>query len=69
MMFDLTLLPVGDRWLLLDDDEGELGDFDSLAEALHAAEGFAVIDGEPRYVLIEGADGWEEAVVEPPPIH
>ena len=69
-MFDLTVMPVGDRWMLLDEAEGELGAYDSKAEALTAAAGFAVVDREPRHVLIfEGADGWDEAVVEPPPVH
>lgn len=69
-MFDLSLVAQGGRWLLVDDEEGELGAFDTQAEALAAARDYARVDYEPRYVLIHEEEGdWEEAVVEPPPLH
>lgn len=65
-MLDLTLVAKGGRWLLVDDEEGELGAFGSRAEALRAAGAYeADIVGEIRYVLIQEAAGeWEEAFVE-----
>jgi hypothetical protein len=70
-MFDLTVVAFGGRWLLLDDEEGEVGAFDSQAEALKAAGDYACeVDPEPRHVLIqEYAGEWDEAVVEPAALH
>ena len=70
-MFDLTVVALGGLWLLLDDDEGQVGAFGSQAEALRAAGDYAYeIDPEPRHVLIqEYAGEWDEAVVEPPALN
>ncbi len=69
-MLDLTVVARGGRWVLLDDDEGEVGAFDSRAEALTAAGDYEARVEEPRHVLIqEHAGEWEEAVVEPPALH
>jgi hypothetical protein len=70
-MFDLTVVALGAHWLLLDDEEGEVGAFASQAEALLAAGDYACeMDIEPRHVLIQGYAGeWEEAVVEPRALH
>ncbi|MDB5449194.1 MAG: hypothetical protein JWQ52_322 [Phenylobacterium sp.] len=69
-MLDLTVVARGGRWVLLDDDEGEVGAFDSRAEALTAAGDYEACVEEPRHVLIqEHAGEWEEAVVEPPALH
>ena len=69
-MFDLSVVAVDGRWVLLDEAEGLLGDFDTQAEALSAAGDFAVSDQEPRYVLILDDGGeWEEAVVPPTSLH
>ena len=65
-MFDLSVVALGGRWLLVDEAEGPLGAFDSRAEALAAAGDFAVLDLEPRHVLIQDDRGeWDEAVIEP----
>lgn len=69
-MFDLSVVAFGGRWLLVDEAEGELGEFATRDEALKAAGDFAVIDREPRHVLIQDAAGeWDEALVEPPRFH
>jgi hypothetical protein len=69
-MFDLSVMSVGGQWLLVDEAEGELGAFDSKAEALKAAGDFAITDQEIRFVLIQDDVGeWEEAVVGPPSLH
>ena len=69
-MFDLSVEAVGGRWLLMDDVDGEIGADGRKAEALSAASAYAVLDGEPRHVLIhEAGGGWGEAVVAPPPVH
>jgi hypothetical protein len=69
-MFDLSVVAQGGLWILVDDQEGELGAYATQAEALAAAEDFARVDAEPRYVLIhEEAGDWDETVVEPPPLH
>jgi hypothetical protein len=69
-MLDLTVVARGGRWVLLDDDEGEVGAFASRAEALTAAGDYEACFEEPRHVLIqEHAGEWEEAVVEPPGLH
>ncbi|WP_374471304.1 hypothetical protein [Phenylobacterium sp.] len=66
-MFDLTVVARRGRWVLTDDEEGELGDFATQAEALEAAGAYAHVDDEPRHVLIQEIPGeWDEAVVEPP---
>jgi hypothetical protein len=70
-MHDLTVVASGGRWVLINDDEGEVGAFGSQAEALEAAGDYAsAVDLEPRYVLIQERSGeWTEAVVEPPALH
>ena len=66
-MFDLSVIPRAGRWVLVDEEEGELADFGTVAEALHAAGDFARVDLEPRHVLIQDDCGdWEETVLEPP---
>lgn len=67
-MFDLTVVARGGRWLLVDDEAGELGAFTSRADALRAAGSYESWPGaEFRYVLINEEPGeWEEAVVELP---
>jgi hypothetical protein len=69
-MFDLSVVAFGGRWILLDEAAGELGEFATKDEALKAAGDFAVLDREPRHVLIQDDIGeWDETVVEPPPRH
>jgi len=70
-MFDLTVVALGGRWLLLDDDGDEVGAFTSEAEALKAAGDYArELDREARHVLIRGDAGeWDEAVVAPRVLH
>lgn len=69
-MFDLSVVAQGGLWILQDDDGGELGRFDSQAEALAAARDYAHVDEECRLVLVCDDDGeWDEAVVEPPLLH
>ena len=69
-MFDLSVVASDGRWLLVDEAEGELGAFDTKDEALKAAGDFAVLDKEPRHVLILDDGGeWDETVVEPPALH
>lgn len=69
-MFDLSVVSMDGRWLLVDEAEGTLGEFASRADALRAAGDFAVVDQEPRHVLIRDADGdWDEAVAPPTARH
>ncbi len=69
-MFDLTVVAFDGRWLLVDETEGELGEFATKHEALKAAGDFAVLDQEPRHVLIQDDAGeWDETIVDPPRIH
>ena len=70
IVFELTVVAAAGRWLLIDDDEGEVGDFASQAEALAAAREYQTyVDDEPRHVLIQDHAGeWDEAVVDPPPL-
>ena len=66
-MFDLSVVAAGGRWLLVDEAEGELGDFPTREQALEAAGACAVLDREPRHVLIQDDVGeWAEEVVQPP---
>jgi hypothetical protein len=69
-MFDLSVVAQGGRWILVDDQEGELGAYDTQAEALAAATDYARVDYEPRHVLIHEEEGdWDETLVEPPSLH
>lgn len=69
-MFDLSVVAFDGRWLLVDEAEGALGEFATKAEALKAAGDFAVLDREPRHVLIQDDVGeWDETVVQPPVLH
>jgi len=66
-MFDLSVVATRGRWVLLDEMQGEIGAYDSREEALSAAGACAVLDQEPRHVLIQEFGGeWDEAIVEPP---
>ena len=66
-MFDLSVVPHGGQWLLIDDEEGELGAYATQAEALAAAADYARVDAEPRHILIQEEEGdWDETIVEPP---
>jgi hypothetical protein len=69
-MFDLSVVAFDGRWILVDEAEGELGEFATRDEALKAASDFAVLDREARHVLIQDDVGeWDETVVEPPLVH
>ena len=69
-MSELTVVARGARWMLVDEDDAELGAFGSKAEALEAAGDYARVDQEPRHVLIQdGAGDWDEAFVEPASLH
>ena len=70
-MFDLMVVAKGGRWVLVDDQAGELGAFATRAEALRAAGCYdAYVGEEYRYVLIREEHGeWEEAVVEITRLH
>jgi hypothetical protein len=70
-MFGLTLVVRGGRWLLVDDEMGELGAFTSRADALRAASDYeSHVGDELRYVLIHEDHGeWEEALLEAPRLH
>ena len=66
-MFDLSVVAAGGRWILLDESQGEIGAYESREEALMAAGACAVLDQEPRHVLIQdGCGEWDEAIIEPP---
>jgi len=69
-MSDLSVVARSGRWMLVDDDDAELGAFESQAEALKAAGDYALVDLEPRHVLIQDVYGdWDEEIVEPPELH
>lgn len=71
-MFDLTVVAKRGQWLLVDEEDGEIGAFASRADALRAAAGaYESYPGvEQRHVLIcEESGEWEEAVVEIPRLH
>lgn len=69
-MNDLIVVARRGRWMLVDEDNAELGAFASQAEALAAAGDYALLDFEPRHVLIRDDGGeWDEELVEPPPLH
>ena len=70
-MSDLSVVARSGRWMLVDDDDAELGAFGSQAEALMAAGDFARVDFEPRHVLIHDPadEDWAEHLVEPPELH
>ncbi len=67
-MFDLSVVATGaGQWILLDEVEGQIGAYESREEALEAAGACAVLDREPRHVLIQDDAGeWQEEVVQPP---
>ena len=67
-MFDLTVAAVSGRWLLVDDEGEELGEYESQADALAAARDYARVDAEPRTVLLYDDDTgeWDETVIDPP---
>lgn len=69
-MTDLTVVARHGLWMLVDEDDAELGAFPSQAEALKAAGDYARVDQEPRHVLIQDPGGdWDEQLVEPPALH
>jgi hypothetical protein len=69
-MLDLTVTAKGGRWILQDDEGGELGSYASWAEAMAAAGDFVRVAEEPRVVLICDDTGeWDEAVMEPAAVH
>ncbi|HEY0436479.1 MAG TPA: hypothetical protein VGC92_07565 [Phenylobacterium sp.] len=69
-MFDLSVVAAGGRWILLDEAQGQIGAFATREEALNAAGACAVIDQEPRHVLIQEDCGeWDETIVEAPRLH
>ena len=69
-MTELTLVARQGLWMLVDEDDAELGAYGSKAEALEAAGDYARVDQEPRHVLIQDSLGdWDEEVIEPPSLH
>jgi len=69
-MSDLSVVARGGLWMLVDDEDAELGAFTSQAEALAAAGDYARVDFEPRHVLIQDSVGdWEEQLIQPPYLH
>ncbi|HSV02797.1 MAG TPA: hypothetical protein VLI41_06285 [Phenylobacterium sp.] len=69
-MSELTVVARSGRWMLVDQDDAELGAYGSKAEALEAAGDFARVDQEPRHVLIQDDAGdWDEAFVAPRPLN
>lgn len=65
-MSDLIVVARRGLWMLIDEDDAELGAFPSQAEALMAAGDYARVDQEPRHVLIRDPGGdWDEELVEP----
>jgi len=70
MMSELAVVARSGRWMLVDQDDAELGAYGSKAEALEAAGDFALVDQEPRHVLIQDDAGdWDEAFVAPRPLN
>jgi hypothetical protein len=67
-MFDLTVVAKGGRWVLVDDEAGELGAYASRKDALDAASAYEWCPyDEQRYVLIQEETGeWDEALLEAP---
>lgn len=70
-MFGLMVVAKGGRWVLVDDDAGELGAYASRADALRAASFYDSYVGEERrcVLICEEHGEWEEAVVEIPRLH
>jgi hypothetical protein len=71
-MSDLTVVARHGLWMLVDEDDAELGSFPSQAEALQAIGDYTLVDFEPRYVLIQDPTGdgdWAEEIIEPPLLH
>ena len=67
-MLELTVIADLKDWILVDEDDGEVGRYPSRAHALTAASEYAHWVGcEPPHVLIQTDDGdWEEALVQAP---
>jgi hypothetical protein len=69
-MFDFTVCAKRDRWLLQDDQAGELGGYSTRDEALAAAGEWMRLIERPWPVLVCDADGaWHEIIVAPPALH
>lgn len=65
-MSDMTLFPVGPRWVLLDERAFEIGQYDSQRQALEAAGDYVRRLAEPRYIMICEKE-WEERLIRPAP--
>ena len=63
-MSDMTLFPVGARWVLLDERAFEIGQYDSQRQALEAAGDYVRRLSEPRYIMI-CEDQWRERLIRP----
>lgn len=63
-MSDMTLFPVGARWVLLDERAFEIGQYDSQRQALEAAGDYVRRLAEPRYIMI-CEDEWRERLLRP----
>jgi hypothetical protein len=61
----LAVFARGSRWVLLDEAAAELGQFDSEGQALARAWDYVRSVGLPKYVIIQGKDGWREALLAP----
>ena len=69
-MSDLTVVARRGLWMLMDDEDAEIGAYRSQAEALKAAGDYARVDQEPRHVLIQDVGGdWDEELVQPAALH
>ena len=69
-MFDFTVCAKRDRWLLQDDQAGELGGYSTRDEALAAAGEWMRLIERPWPVLVQDADGeWCQIIVEPTALH
>ncbi|HEX2560030.1 hypothetical protein [Phenylobacterium sp.] len=65
-MSDMTLFPVGARWVLLDERAFEIGQFETQSQALEAAGAYVRRLAEPRYIMI-CEDEWRERLLRPTP--
>jgi hypothetical protein len=69
-MSDLIVMARHGRWMLVGEDNADLGAYATKAEALAAAGAFARVDCEPRHVLVrDDAGEWHEELVEPASLH
>ncbi|HEY3695590.1 hypothetical protein [Phenylobacterium sp.] len=69
-MRDLTLIARNSRWVLLDENVAELGQFATEGAALTAASGYVRAWRESAFILIGDADGeWREEQLLPESHH